>query len=90
MGKQKGQQKTGGREKGTPNKTTRDVREFLFTVIQNNMQQLETDLLKLEPKERWQTISGLFPYIVTKKENNRFYKWEFSPEKWENMCKDAD
>lgn len=88
MSREKGTIKTGGRAKGTPNKITKNVREFLFEVVQNNMPQLENDIQQLEPKERWQIVSGLLPYIVTKKEVNHSYRWEFSEEEWGKQTQD--
>lgn len=85
MSREKGQPKTGGREKGTPNRVTKNIREWIFDIIQENTDTLETDLKSLEPKERWQIINGLLPYIVTKREPRIFYKWEYSDEEWENM-----
>ena len=79
MARTKGQPKTGGRVAGVPNKITRTVRQWVFDVIQENMDKLETDLQGLEPKERWQIISGLLPYIVSKRQedSNRFYAFDF-------------
>ena len=71
MSREKGQPKTGGREKGTPNRVTKDVRQWIFGIIQENTDTLENDLKGLEPKERWQIINGLLPYLITKREANR-------------------
>ena len=40
-----------GRPKGTPNKITQDMRQWLSTVIDKNRRQIERDLKALEPKE---------------------------------------
>ena len=85
MSRERGTQKTGGRKPGTPNKTTKEVRRWIFEVVQENTDILEADLKSLEPKERWQIINGLLPYIVTKREPNRTYRWEYSDEDWESM-----
>jgi len=83
--KQKGTPKTGGREKGTPNKLTKTVRELIFEAVQESIEVLPTDLKALEPKERLQIISGLLPYIVSKRQenSNRFYTFDF-PENYKN------
>lgn len=57
-----------GRPKGVPNKTTTTVRRWIVNLIQNNMEQFETDLLMMEPKERLDFISKLLPYILPKPE----------------------
>jgi SpoVK/Ycf46/Vps4 family AAA+-type ATPase len=71
MGQKKGQ--TGnpfGRPKGTPNKSTSELRTWIMKIVSENGKQLETDLKKLEPKERWSVIEKLLPYVVKKKEGN--------------------
>ena len=67
MSKKKGSPKTGGRKKGTPNKVTADMREWLSAIIQENAEKLESDISTLDSKERWDIIKGLLPYVVTKK-----------------------
>ncbi|MDR2824358.1 MAG: DUF5681 domain-containing protein [Prevotellaceae bacterium] len=68
MAQKKGQ--TGnpnGRPKGTPNRVTTDLRQWVNTLIESNREQLEADLAKLEPKERWQLIEKLIQYVIPKK-----------------------
>ena len=79
MAKAKGTPKTGGRKAGTPNRINRDVRLWVFDVIQSNMDALETDIQGLEPKERWAIIERLLPYILSKRQEGSrvFYTWEF-------------
>ena len=64
--KKKGQPKTGGRTKGTPNKATTDLRTWIGMIVDNNRQQLENDLKVLEPRERWTVIERLLQYAVPK------------------------
>jgi len=66
MAKAKGTLKTGGRQKGTPNKVTTDLRQWVKKIIDENSGQLEKDLQKLEPKERWQIIEKLMQYTLPK------------------------
>ncbi|MDR2064923.1 MAG: hypothetical protein LBP85_04355 [Prevotellaceae bacterium] len=66
MTRKKGTQKTGGRAKGTPNKITIDLRTWIAALIDNNRQQLEKDLLWIEPKERWQVVEKLMQYTLPK------------------------
>jgi len=79
MSREKGQPKTGGREKGTPNKVTKTVRESIFDIVSDNIGTVKDDLKSLEPKERLQIISGLLPYIVSKRQetSNRYYTFDF-------------
>lgn len=67
MGQKKGH--TGnpkGRPKGTPNKITGTVKEWIQKVIDGNRQQFEDDLGELEPGERVRVISNLLQYVTPK------------------------
>ena len=68
MGRKKddGKGRLGGRAKGTPNKISGTVKEWLQAVIDNNREQFEDDLKSLEPNERIKVISNLFQYVVPK------------------------
>lgn len=68
MAKTKGCAKTGGRKKGTPNKTTGSVREWIAGVIDSNREQMESDLQELEPKERLAMLEKLMQYVVPKQQ----------------------
>ena len=80
MSRTKGQPKTGGREKGTPNKVTKEIRRWIFEMVQDNIETLENDLKDLEPKERWAIIERLLPYIVTRRQPMTYYEWESNGE----------
>lgn len=69
MARPKGTPKTGGRQKGTPNKTTASIREWLIEVIGKNQRQIEKDLKELEPGARLQVIAKLLPFVVPKMES---------------------
>ena len=67
MGQKKGQ--TGnpnGRPKGTPNKVTGTVKEWIASIIDGNRQQFEEDLTKLDAGERVRVISNLLQYVTPK------------------------
>ena len=55
-----------GRPKGSPNKTTQSVREWLTRLIDDNREQIRKDLAALEPKERLQVLEKLMQYTVPK------------------------
>jgi len=44
--------KHGGRQKGTPNKLTKELRSVLKEVIYNELENIEERLDQLEPKHR--------------------------------------
>ena len=65
MGFEKGHKKFGGREVGTPNKLTKDLRELIYKAI-------DTDKIKCmlnqieDPVDYINAVSKLLPYIVGK------------------------
>ncbi len=58
--------KTGGRKKGTPNKLTREVRESLSAIIDNELEQLPEWLEQLDTKDRLDVLCKLLPYVLPK------------------------
>ena len=56
--------KTGGRTKGTPNRTTAETKELLQTIVGKELNKLGLLLAKLEPLERVNAIAKLLPYII--------------------------
>ena len=66
--KNDGRGRIGGRAKGTPNKTTSTVKEWLTKLIQDNRQQVEDDLRNVLPEERLRIIASLLNYVVPKQQ----------------------
>ncbi|MHB1107093.1 MAG: hypothetical protein ACYCZ2_12085 [Lutibacter sp.] len=73
--------KTGGRNVGTVNKTTKEIRERFTLLLDNNFNKLQSDIDLLEPKDRIKTILELAKFVVptlriteltTENENNNF------------------
>jgi len=58
--------KTGGRELGTPNKTTSELRRVLKHMVDNELQNLQDNINELEPKERIELLTKLLPYVIPK------------------------
>ena len=58
--------KTGGRERGTPNKVTSEVRTWLAELIDKNRKQVEKDLKELEPKDRLMILEKFMQYTTPK------------------------
>ncbi len=56
--------KTGGRKKGTPNKTTKEIRNTLSLLLSNNLENLQKDIDKLEPKDRIKTLIDISKFII--------------------------
>lgn len=70
MSRQKddGRGRLGGRQKGTPNKVTASVKEWLSQLIDKNRRQMERDIKDLEPKDRLQVLERLMQYVVPKQQ----------------------
>ena len=60
--------KTGGRAKGTPNRTTAETKELLQSIVSNELDNILVLLEMLEPKERIDAVIKLLPYIVPKQQ----------------------
>ena len=58
--------KYGGREKGTPNRLTKELRTILKNVLYNELENIEELLETLEPKERIELVIKLIPFILPK------------------------
>ena len=61
--------KTGGRQKGTPNKLTSDLRENLNDIITSEINNLTTLLNDLPNEKRLDYIIKLMPYVMPKLNN---------------------
>lgn len=66
MARQKndGRGRLGGRAKGTPNKVTGTVREWLSDLIDRNRAQIEEDLKGLDPKTRLYMLEKFMQYVI--------------------------
>ena len=66
MARQKndGKGRIGGRAKGTPNKVTASLKEFIKNLIDNNRSQIIADMKELEPYPRLLFIERLIGYVL--------------------------
>lgn len=55
-----------GRPKGSPNRTTTEVRQWLSQLIEKNRRQIERDLKAIEPKDRLLILEKFMSYTVPK------------------------
>lgn len=65
MAQKKGQ--TGnknGRPKGSPNKSTAEIKEAVKQLVSKNIDQLDEDLKKLPAKDRLAMIEKLLKYVI--------------------------
>lgn len=56
--------KYGGRQKGTPNRTTTEIRQMYQYLIESNLDLLENDIKELQPKERLRIIIELSKFVL--------------------------
>mgnify|MGYP000957401345 CR=1 FL=1 len=66
--KNDGKGRLGGRAKGTPNRVTASVKDWIAQVIDKNRRQMERDIKALELKERLQMLEKLMSYVVPKQQ----------------------
>ena len=64
MGFEKGKDKTGGRTKGTINKSTSKVRDSFANLLEDNLEQIKEDFKELEPKDRIKLFLDLSKYVI--------------------------
>lgn len=71
MGRKKndGKGRLGGRAKGTPNKFTNDIKEWISNIIDNHKEQIEDDLQVIDAKDRLLILEKLLGYIVPKQQS---------------------
>ena len=56
--------KFGGRQKNTPNKITSEIRAKIGLILNNNIDKVQSDLDKLEPKDRLNILLQLVKYVT--------------------------
>lgn len=77
MPRKKGTAKTGGRQKGTPNKTTSAVKGYITQVLSDYMQPaqkgsrqptLAEDIAAMQPEDRVRAMTQLAGYVIPKQQ----------------------
>jgi|TARA_B100001059_G_scaffold194106_1_gene198111 hypothetical protein len=56
--------KHGGRQKGTPNRMTKELRTILKNMIYKEIEIIQEHLDKLNPKDRMEVLIKLMPYVL--------------------------
>ena len=65
MSRKRGSVKTGGRQRGTPNKVTSEIKTWVEAIICDGREQFQKDLHDLTPRERVKAILSLLQYVLT-------------------------
>lgn len=68
-GRKPGTPKTGGRQQGSQNKVTSELKQWLKKVVDDNREQFEADLQVVEPEKRLAVLERLLSYLVPKPQN---------------------
>ena len=58
--------KYGGRQKGTPNRLTKELRAVLKEALHKELESIDDSLDQLEPKERIEVLIKLMPFVFPK------------------------
>ncbi len=64
-------QKTGGRQKGTPNKITASVKYMFKALMMNNYDLVEDSFQKAKPNERLTFIAKMTPFLCAKEQPSK-------------------
>lgn len=60
-----------GRPMGVPNKVTSTLKERINLLIENNFEKLQSDLDKVEPRDRLNIMLKLFEYVLPKQKESK-------------------
>jgi len=55
-----------GRPRGVQNKVTASTKQWIQAIIDSSREQLEADLMKLDPAQRWAVADKLLSYVIPK------------------------
>jgi thymidylate synthase ThyX len=62
--------KFGGRVKGTPNKTTSEIRDLLKLILENEIKVLPETIKNLKPNQKADIVFKLIQFVLPKPEIN--------------------
>lgn len=66
--KNDGKGRLGGRSKGTPNKATADIKQWVASILEDGRDKFMQSMEMLEPSEYVRVFSGLLNYVVPKQQ----------------------
>ncbi len=56
--------KTGGRQKGTPNKTTTEIKELIAQFVGNNLEDIQDNYNQLEPEKKLHFFEKILKFVL--------------------------
>ncbi|RAK02904.1 hypothetical protein LX87_01025 [Larkinella arboricola] len=68
---EKGREKTGGRQLGSTNRTSTDLKNRIATLIDNQFDSIQADLELLEPKDRVMAYLKFIEYVLPKQREQK-------------------
>ncbi|GAB3931856.1 hypothetical protein [Larkinella terrae] len=68
---EKGREKTGGRQPGSSNRTSTDLKSKIATLIDNQFDTIQADLESLEPKDRVMAYLKFIEYVLPKQREQK-------------------
>ena len=92
MPRKKGTTKTGGRKKGTKNKTSAELKEWLLQFVSKNTEMLDKSFKDLDKETQWAILIKMMSFVVPKKEEvnvnaKEFELWKQANEKMDELLK---
>lgn len=92
MPRAKGTTKTGGRKKGTKNKTSAELKEWLLQFVSKNTEMLDKSFKDLDKETQWAILIKMMSFVVPKKEEvnvnaKEFELWKQANEKMDELLK---
>jgi hypothetical protein len=67
----KGQGRIAGRQKGTPNKTTSNLKATIQNIVERQFETLESDLEELEGRDKINFVLKLIEYVLPKQRETK-------------------
>lgn len=68
---EKGREKTGGRQSGSTNKASTDIKSKIAALIDNQFDVIQADLETLEPKDRVAAYLKFMDYVLPKQREQK-------------------
>lgn len=85
----KGHKKIGGRQKGSLNRTHKDLKSRIAQIVEKGFEDIETDLAALETKDRVNAYLKLLEYILPKQRETKIDVSQLSDDEVEELLNKA-